>query len=207
MAYPDLSPLLDLCTAGSSDVHDRLPGSLSGIHDTLAEIWQLLAEFTAIINFAARTTQRITLATFLSTMAASMYRLLSLSLTSLDETIRLALLAFTSSVFLGWKALGISYRHLNSELKKGLLLLQETEVGRRVKLWLLMIAAVTVFQVREEEWLAAMLRRSFWECGIGGGEWVVVKGMMEDFMWIGMVHDGSGEQVVGFISASMGGGY
>lgn len=188
--YPDLTIYLD-----------SPPTSIpfSGINKHLALAYLTLHNFTAVINLAASTSQRITTDLYLESMSSIMYRLLQLKFlrSSIEETIRLALLAYAGSAFLQWRTLGMSYNYLASSYKASLLALMSSScsgaASPRLKLWLLILGAVSVFDEKDEVWLHPLLRNSIRACDVDN--WMQVKALLVGSMWIPLIHDRLGKEV------------
>jgi len=148
-----------------------------------------------VINFAVDSEQRISTETFLDTMASVIYRLLAMRFEagSSDEAIRLGLLAFSSSVFLQWKRLGMPYSHLTSRFRSCLASLTRSQISSQLLLWLLMVGAISVFDAADDGWLKPLVLANIGLCEIDS--WSKMHDLLKSFMWIGLVHDKPGRQV------------
>ena len=169
---------------------------LYDIDDELARAWEVMGGFCRIINFVAESKHRIAAETFLDTMASVIYRLLAMSqfeAGSIDEVIRLGLLAFSSSVFLQWKQLGLSYDHLTNTYRDCLARLNSSNVPSRLLLWLLMVGAVSVFGRTDDKWLTPWLRVNMDLSEVES--WSDMQDILKSFMWIGLVLDEAGKAV------------
>ena len=203
--YPDLTSLIELRTPGPAATGSQSTGSAmffddDKIDDELARAWRVMSDFCSVINFAVDSRQRITVETFLDTMASVMYRLLDMRFeaSSRDEAIRLGLLCFSCSVFLHWRRLGMSYPHLTSAFRGCLARLTTpfSHISPQLVLWLLMAGAVSVFDASDDEWLRPLLL-----VNIGLYEiysWSKMQDLLMSFMWIGLVHDKPGKGVFDF---------
>lgn len=129
-------------------------------------------------------------------MASVIYRLLDMTYFeggSIEEAVRLGLLAFSSSVFLQWKQLGLSYEHLATRYRDCLSTLEYSDVPSPLLLWLLMVGAVSVFGPADDEWLKPWLRAT-----INMSElqtWNDMQDIMQSLMWIELVLDKPGKEV------------
>lgn len=169
---------------------------LRNIDHELASAWRTVAEFSLTINLAVGSKHQIAIGTFLDTMAAVMYRLLSMTsfeAGSTEEAIRLGLLAFSSSIFLPWKKIGISYDHLASTYKGCLARMSCSNTPSRLLLWLLMVGAVSVFGDADGEWLKPWLRVIIHLAKVES--WVDMQEKLRSLMWIGLVHDVPGKDM------------
>ena len=78
---------------------------LQDLNEQLAEIWLVMRKFCLLAHGATQTRMLILPATIYRTMTAVMYRLLRMGFAvgTLDESLRLGLLAFTHHIFLQWQ--------------------------------------------------------------------------------------------------------
>lgn len=169
---------------------------LRNIDDELASVWRTMAEFSLMINLAVGSKHRIAIETFLDTMVAVMYRLLSMTsfeAGSTEEAIRLGLLTFSSIIFLPWKQIGISYDHLASTYKGCLAKMRCSTIPAPLLLWLLMVGAVSVFGNADDEWLKPWLRVIIDLAEVES--WIDMQEILRSLMWIGLVHDVPGKDV------------
>jgi hypothetical protein len=193
--YLDLTLLLDLRNPGPQYNGAAKFFNDDEIDSELARVWRRMSDFCSVINFAVDSRQRITVETFLDTMASVMYRLLDMRFDScsIDEAIRLGVLCFSCNVFLHWTQLGISYPFLTSAFRNCLARLTTTSshISPRLVLWLLMAGAVAVFDSSDYEWLKPLLLANIGLCKIDS--WSQMHDLLRSFMWIGLVHDKPGK--------------
>lgn len=161
----------------------------------LSQIWKRMSEFCSVINFAVESDQLITTQIFLQSTASIVYPLMGMQFrtSSVDEAIRLALLAFSSSLFLPWKQLGLSYPHLRSQLKACLLRLDPQKASTAQFIWMLMVSAVSVFDFRDYPWLQPLLFVNINRCDIHC--WSAMRNLLQSFLWVGLVHDSPGRSI------------
>ncbi|KAI0139588.1 hypothetical protein F4776DRAFT_616844 [Hypoxylon sp. NC0597] len=171
---------------------DKVPKSING---QLVMIWTTMERFCSIINFAAKSKSRIPKEIFLNTMASVMYGLIDMEfdVRSTDEVIRLGLLAFSSSVFLQWKQMRMSYAHFSALYKDCLMRVDFSNIPAQLQLWLLMVGAISVFGKVDNEWLEPPLTATMNLCHIGS--WTDMRDLLSTFMWIGIAHDELGKSV------------
>lgn len=197
MPYPDLTLLLrSMSKTTTIDSQYLSEVFLRDIDDELAGAWRTMAEFSLTIKLAVGCRHQIAIETFLDTMAAVMYRLLSMTsfeAGSTEEAIRLGLLAFSSSIFLPWKQIGIHYDHLASTYKDCLAKMKCSNIPSHLLLWLLMVGAVSVFGNADDEWLKPWLRVIIDLAEVES--WVDMQEILTSIMWIGLVHDVPGKDV------------
>jgi hypothetical protein len=145
-----------------------------------------MSEFCSVLNLAADSGQLITTQIFLQSMASIVYPLLGMQFqtSSVHEAIRLTLLAFSSSLFLPWKQLGLSYPYVRSQLKACLLLLDPQKASSAQFIWLLMVSAVSVFDFSDYPWLQPLLFVNINRCDIHC--WSAMRNLLKSFLWIGL---------------------
>lgn len=165
------------------------------MNNELVQFWKRMSEFCSVINLAADSGELITTQIFLQSMTSIVYPLLGMQFQagSIDEAIRLTLLAFLSSVFLPWRQLGLSYPHLSSQLKACLLQLDPQEASPAQFIWLLIVAAVSVLDFRDGPWLQPLLFVSINRCDIQS--WSAMRNLLRSFLWINLVHDRPGRSI------------
>lgn len=172
------------------------PAFVSDLETDLAKIWRVVRSFCLLANLATQSELCIPAATMYGTMTAVIYRLLhmSFSVDSLDETIRLGLLAFTHHIFLQWKDICISCNGFSERYRLYLRRQSpEQSVASYVMLWLLMVAAVSVFRISEESWLQETIQKQMEECGIR--TWKDMQEALKACMWIPLLDDERAKQV------------
>jgi uncharacterized membrane protein len=154
-----------------------------------------MSEFCALINFAATSGQLISTKTFLDTMVSVMYSLIGMRFITRtkDEVIRIGLLAFSCNAFLQWKNIGMSYSHLAFMFKSILTSSASEYISPQLMIWLLTVGAISVFDVKDDVWLAPLLRNNIMLCGIES--WMNMQRLLESFIWIAFVNDKPGKRV------------
>ncbi|KAF2668082.1 hypothetical protein BT63DRAFT_457382 [Microthyrium microscopicum] len=189
MQYPNLTQLLELHEPSNSALQRENDELLDGLDTELCHAWGAISEFCSVINFVAGSKQYISLNIYLETMASVMYRLLSMSFDSgsVNEAVRLGLLAFASSVFLQWKSLGLSYAHLTHEFKSCLVRLALSQPPSRLYLWLLMVGTVSVLNPVDNAWLKPLLAANL--ASLELTSWQEMQPMLSSLLWINKIHD------------------
>lgn len=127
----------------------------------------------------------------LNTMASVMYRLLDLEFScgSLDEAVRLGLLAFCSHVFLQWSGIKLSHQHLSRAYQDCLLSLRDP-ISPHMSLWLLFTGHMTLFSEDDGPWLKPWLRAILNLCG--ATSWDETRVIVKAFLWIDFAQDETG---------------
>lgn len=208
-----------LCSHSSDTdptLHPTQRSITSKLHPDLAAIWTAMFQFSTLINAASYNAgPSITEEYFLQSMTAILYRLLLRKYPrgSLNEAIRLSLLAFASPVFLHWNRVELAAEYFTFAYRDTLaeLDLEANKVEPNELVWLLMVAAVSMSHeshsiawltpwlkeslaaCKVKRWLSPWLRESLGTCGIA--TWEDVKGMLDEVLWIDILFDRLGKNV------------
>ena len=172
---------------------EKLP---NGIDGDLARALVVMKRFCSQINSAAEAGHKLPDGILLDTMASVMYRLFDMAFEadSVNEAIRLGLLAFCSDIFLRWPDVKFSYIRFGNTYKDCLLCLESMgSASSDVWLWLLMIGAISTFTEQDDTWLKPRIHQSIKSCGIKS--WSETRDVLASFLWIGLVHDRPGKQI------------
>jgi hypothetical protein len=189
LPYPD-EELLAIRKSSLSAASDMFP---CNINDGLAEAWSIMQRFSAIANLAVQIKESILPQLIYDTMASVMYRLLRTTFDrgSINETIRLGLLAFTHHIFLRWEYLKTPNNHLAAVLRYNLQCGRMDEAAPpKLRLWLLMVSAVSLYSINDESWLRAQLKQYMVLCG--ATTWVKTREALKSLMWIDLLHEKAG---------------
>lgn len=170
---------------------------LNDVHHDIAASWLVLQRFCSLVNLAAQSQGVLPMQLHVQTMASVMYRLLDLDrfqAKSLDEMVRLGILAFTHHIFLQYQHLKLPYSHFQDILERSLVGLELAENARpQLTLWILMVAAISIPNIAEDIWLFISLRTLFQLCKIMS--WADLRGLMKAMIWIDVVHDKPGKDI------------
>jgi hypothetical protein len=173
----------------------RVLDKLDNLDEGIAKAWQVMTRFCSLINLAAEAEGRIPWELLLNTMASIMYRLLYMSfeVSSINEAIRLGLLALSSHIFLQWKLMTVTYVHLSDSYRNCLERLRSRCCAPfGLSTWLLMIGAVSIFKPSDESWLRPLFQANIETSGIKS--WREMRNVLESFLWIPLVHENSGRE-------------
>ncbi|CAM1509475.1 Fc.00g032140.m01.CDS01 [Cosmosporella sp. VM-42] len=181
-----------------------------GTNEDLVQAWAFLTRFCSTINSAAQRKRQLPKETLLNAMASSMYRLLrmnSFDTTSIDEAIRLGLLAFSSHIFLSWQDVKLPHTYLPEAYRGCLLNLKLPDtLPSQVLLWLLMIGYISIFTPADDPWLMPWVRVNIELCE--AHSWSDLRGQLEAFPWIDILHDKPGRAAFdAAILSQLGGGW
>lgn len=167
---------------------------------------ELTAVWVAISNFCSQANAamdnggpKITEEAFLHSMGSTVYKLLHqrFDLGSLDEAIRLGLLAFSSPIYLHWNRVELPDPRFNLAFRKALsaLILQASgSVTPREWIWLYMIAALSMFHEPDSIlWLKSLLCINLSLCDVR--TWTHLRRLLDSFVWVGMLYDRQGRDI------------
>lgn len=168
----------------------------------LNSVWTDAQEFCAIMNLARVTGRRMRAGLFQELMISLQYRLVYLdpvrqgmARENLHEAVRLSTLAFTTSVFLRIAGIDTRYPCLASQLKTTLSTLKPAadEQHSELRLWLLVIAAISLFRTRNKVWLKETITETLRQREMLS--WQNMKAIMKKHLWIDMIHDTEGQKL------------
>ncbi len=194
MPYPDLPHIEN--HRGIMSALECNPDPFEYFKGDLVKACEVMRKFCSVINLAAATQCRISPEVNLNTMAAVIYRLLQRSYegSSVEEALRLGLLAFCSHVFLRWQNVGLPYNHLSTRHRRCLAELSASpEACPRTLLWLLTIGAISMSTELNAEWWNSSLRHSIELCGVSS--WAEMRQTLKSFLWIDVLHDQLGKKL------------
>lgn len=203
LPYPEEKLSLLLLSLGIADAQTNLGKLFDDIDDNLIRAWETMKKFSVCINVAAQTKQKIPEELLLSTMASLMYRLLYMRFrrNSLDECIRLGLLAYSSSIFLQWRDVHRPYHSLSATWMDSLIISEASLVScAHLWLWLLMTGAISVFRDCDYWWLKPRLQNIINICGLTS--WKQIKNILHSIMWIDLLHENLGKKICDSILVS-----
>ncbi|KAI1390318.1 uncharacterized protein F4822DRAFT_428656 [Hypoxylon trugodes] len=187
---------------------------LSTLDPLLSTPWLELRKFSALVNRAHSTGRKMPKDYLLDAMASTTYRLIHKPPSprgSLDEAVRLGLLAFASTLFLQWVGVRQPQTHFPISYQEALANLEFPDpnpnnsdnenggdnpkpISPRLLLWLLTVGAVSVFsEVDCATWLNPWLLVNIELCGVRS--WSDMQEVLHSFMWVGLLHDVPGKMV------------
>ncbi|KAF2096424.1 hypothetical protein NA57DRAFT_42123, partial [Rhizodiscina lignyota] len=171
---------------------------LESLDTRLCLVWEGLSEFVRAANIATQCNFTIDGELYQEVMLSIHYRLIDLHFDScnVNETIRLALLAFSSTLFLQWRGIKTRYEHLAQSLKSALSLLRHTTwaIPIHFSLWLYTIGAVSVFNEDEQAWFQPDLTEVLRAMRLK--HWDEVRSSLKSILWVSALHDAPAKQIV-----------
>lgn len=175
-----------------------LSSFLDSIDLRLRRVWNDVSEFVRAANIATQCKRSIDNELYQETMVSIHYRLANLcfDMDSINEPIRLALLAFTSTLFLQWRGIKIRYEYLAQRLNMAMTSLRHNNRGVpvRLALWIYIIAAISVLDEREKVYLQPALIEVIRELEFGS--WDEVRLMLKSILWVDVLHDPLAKEMV-----------
>ena len=190
--YPEslLSPpRFDTCSTDTAEL-------MQVLDDNIATAWKVARRFCLTVNLGADTQRFVHANIIHDTMTAVMYRLLHMSFAanSIDEAARQGLLAFCYHIFLQWQDVKLMHYDFPRIFKAAIeRLSSDNKSLPRLLLWLLMVGAVSVFDIAADKWLRDALRERSERCGIR--TWKEMQALLKSFMWIALLDDQTGKKI------------
>ncbi|KPM35151.1 hypothetical protein AK830_g11423 [Neonectria ditissima] len=171
----------------------RIQNPVEALDYKLRNVFVDLRDFSGMANSLIANHEKLRPELFQEIMLSIQCRLLSLEyaadLHPLEESIRLGLLAFESTVFLQTAKLGVKLRSelFAHQLHRAIVKLHVKVPGYAdLKLWLLLVGSILVFN-GDEAWLLKSINEL--SCN---QTWAEVRGRVKEVMWIDIIHDEPG---------------
>lgn len=151
-----------------------------------------MKRFCCTINAAAEQNAQLDKEILLEIMGSVMYRMLDMShfeTGSVNETIRLGILVFSSHILLDTRGITLSHAYFRQKYQDCLqrFILMQVEVLPFISLWLLMIGSSTLFTDTDSSWTIPQLKITL-ELS-GSPTWEQVHHEMKKLLWIDFLHD------------------
>jgi hypothetical protein len=166
------------------------------LDDDLVRACQILKRFCSMANFRTQAEQITKPDIIHETMTSVMYRLLhaSAAVGVMNNAVRLGLLAFSYHLFIQWQDVKLPYQHFPKAYKECFQSLRVADnVSPRLMLWLLMTAAISLFDITHEAWLRELLREYIGACKVS--TWEEMQDILESFMWIALLDRQLGKRI------------
>lgn len=169
----------------------------------LAELWETLSSFCGLVNSAVYNDIKLSDRVLSHTMGSVMYTLLRLSFptNSINESIRLGLLAFCSHCFLERQGIHLPNVHLYESYRNCFEDVSTQPGGApQISLWLLMIGKISLFASNTDEssWIKSRLGEII---GLHRDlSWQKLRLILKSFLWIDILHDAPGKMIFESVS-------
>ncbi|KAI1610931.1 hypothetical protein EDD36DRAFT_420957 [Exophiala viscosa] len=164
-------------------------------HD-LATAWRIMRRFCLLVNLGTQIQRLIHPEIIVETMTAVTYRLLYMNFItgSVDEVIRLGLLAFCHHIFLQWQDIRLPYYRFPTGYRNRILGVKPSQrLSPQVVLWLMMTGAISLYDTSEESWLRESLRDYADRCQVKS--WKEMQETLKCCMWVVLLDDQPGRQI------------
>lgn len=175
-----------------------LEAFVESLDTRLCIVWKDLAQYVEAVNIAEECGSRIDSELYQEVMVSVHYRLVKLCFDGdyRNETIRLSLLAFASTLFLQWPKARFHYQYLGRHLYEALAQLKSEVIVFPVNIavWLHFVGAISVFDTREEASLRVDVGNLLRDTKISS--WATVRPILRSVMWAGALHDSEAETIV-----------
>ncbi|CAI6041439.1 unnamed protein product [Clonostachys chloroleuca] len=180
-----VSPDEDQYSMGHAQLFENL-------HQDLLTVWKVLKRFCMLVNLASQTQQLMKIEIIHQTMTSTMYRLLAFRFpsNSLDESVRLALLAFTHHVFIQWLDIRLPNKPFTTKYQSHV---DGLDLSPPAMIWIYMIGALSITDPARGEWANRGLHKYSIRCGVK--KWKDVQFILNSFLWIPLLDDVPGERV------------
>jgi hypothetical protein len=163
----------------------------------ISNIWTQLYNFCNLTNLAFQSDRKVPFEYFEELLIFSEYHLLHLSFSGENnsmETIRLAMLAFSVTLFLQAPGTRVRFDLLSRDVQQSIVgPTSFHEMPCEVQLWVLFVAAISAVTDEDDHWIIPLLKSTMRARGIT--TWNEVKEVIKKFLWIGVLFDNDGERV------------
>ncbi|KAJ9137498.1 hypothetical protein NKR23_g9042 [Pleurostoma richardsiae] len=163
----------------------------------LVNTWRDLREFTMAVNLAHQAQRKISPEVFQEALISIQYRLHHLSYDKHDrhDMLRIAMLAYTTTIFLEVHGAPARYRNLAAQLTT-VLRSPEQQPGDRwlkLSLWYVFVGGLSVLDSPENyPWLEEQLCRKTQALGLT--DWMETRQVLKSFIWVDVVNDRVGKR-------------
>ena len=155
----------------------------------LRGVWNDIMEFSRVANVVSQCRLTMDDELYHELMISAHYRLIHLRFQDgTDEIMRLAVLAFTSSIFLQWRDIKIPTHHLSQSFWNALCQFRWKcfPVPLSIKLWLHIIFFIT-FLDENQQAASPVLINTLQELRIT--HWEQVRNLVKTVLWVDKIHD------------------
>jgi hypothetical protein len=163
-------------------------------------IWADLREFSRVANQATRSGTKMSTGFFCRLADTVPWRLTALRFdpASVSEMLRLCMLAYTRSMLTQIPGVGRHLSYLHQTLKPALIAHARRAMAMgpeaaRFLLWAVFVAAMTVFQDFDRDWVRELAVVSAGNSGVV--DWGAARAVFGGFLWTDLVHHREGEQL------------
>ncbi|KAK4495904.1 hypothetical protein PRZ48_013172 [Zasmidium cellare] len=166
--------------------------------EELLQLWLTMHNFTNLINNATSTCHKLPEELMLGTMTSVMYRLLTLKFEelSLNEAMRLGLLAFCSQAFLPWTSVKLPFDVFPDAYSAFLEAVTDARsIPSGMIMWLLTIGVIALYPPAgcRSERMLSLLRNIIVDSGVTS--WGDMRKTLKEYLWLDLIFDDAAEDL------------
>jgi hypothetical protein len=161
--------------------------------EEIGRLLKLLTRICSLFNELKEPQPQLPLGSLVDIMSSVVYQVLSLHYKNgiVEEAIRLALLAFSSQVFVHGTSMKSTHTLFASAFKESLLHLAAPDTHHPILLWIIIICPKTVFGEEDDWWLLSWFRMLLTVHELHS--WEQLRKALKQCAWIDRLHDGIGK--------------
>lgn len=162
----------------------------------LEELWHVVRKFCLLVDVAAQKQRRISADFISDTMMAVIYRLLhwEANESSLAEIFRLGLVANSYHCFVQWQNLKLPQFPFPLAYRDRILSIDaDSQVPSTMMIWLIMVGAISLFELAENDSLRLRLCDLIESCKIK--TWSQMRTVLSSFMFIPLLDEEIGKSI------------
>ncbi|KAF2165715.1 hypothetical protein M409DRAFT_24005 [Zasmidium cellare ATCC 36951] len=175
-------------TASTCEAERHTPHLVS---DELIQLWLTMHHFATLINNATSAGHKLPEELMLETMAAVMHRLLDMTFedSSVEEAVRLGLLAFCSQAFLPWMSVKLPFDMFPQAYVRCMEAVTTSgSITPGLAMWLLTIGSIALFSPGcVNDSMQSSLRGII--VGSGVKCWEDMRGILKGYLWLDLIFD------------------
>ncbi|KAF2498479.1 hypothetical protein BU16DRAFT_536502 [Lophium mytilinum] len=169
---------------------------LDGLDTRLHSIWDDISEFVRAANIATQCNRGIDSELYQEVMVSIHYRLVNLRFNTgtINEVTRLALLSFSSTLFLQWRGVKIRFERLAQDLKRALSMLGRSSeaIPAQLIVWLYITGSICVFNEHEQAYFQPVLVEALQSMR----SWHEIRSSLKSVLWVDVLHDPPAKHMV-----------
>lgn len=114
------------------------------------------------------------------------------------DTLHLAILAFSTTVFLQGEGVRVRYHNLSRRLHASISRLGTFDKAPQIWHWILFVTAISAVTDEDDYWLMPLIKTALRKTGLT--TWKSVRDVLKSFIWIDPLHDSEGKKVFDKVS-------
>lgn len=162
----------------------------------LAHIYTDLQTFSITTNLAFQSTNKISPTLFQEILISTQYRLsfLEYPYNFIEHILRLALLVFSTTIFLQTRGIRTRFQPLSAQLRTAVVGDRFRELEWQLRVWILVMAAIVAVTEEDDFWILPLLRKEIKD-HVELRHWEDLRRVLKRFLWIDVLHDPDGKMV------------